>query len=369
MRVAVDGFEVAIPMGGVGRISAALLEELARLAPENQFILFVRRPTGLPWPSNVTEKALDPDCGYIRWQNGPLRRALKTWGPDVLLAPNYTLPVFYRRPAVLFEHDISFVSYPMWYSRRDRVKLRWLVPHSLKRASVVVTESEFTKQEILKHFPFIPADKVRVVYPGVTANFRRASREEIVGWKKRKGLSEKKLVGFLGSIFNRRHIPELVEAVEILRRKNPAVQLYMVGRDRTHPPQVITRMVDRDWILWEHGMGDGEVSLFYSACDVFVYLSDYEGFGLPPLEALTCGTVPLLLNRTSLAEAYAGMAVMVDRPDPREVCAALDKVLTDEGLRRRILAEFERRRGQFSWRIAGQEVGRIMRLVVGASRL
>jgi glycosyltransferase involved in cell wall biosynthesis len=353
----------------VGRITAALLEELARLALEDRFILFVRRPTDFPWPANVAERVIGPDRGYIRWQNGPLRRALKSWRPDVLLAPNYTLPLFYHRPTVLFEHDISFVSHPQWYSRRDRVKARWLVPRSLKRAPAVITESEFTKQEILKHFPFVSADKVRVVYPGIAATFRRASYEEITGWKGRKGLSGKKVVGFLGSIFNRRHIPELMEAVQMLRRKDPTVHLHLVGQDRTHPPQGIAEKIEGDGILWEQGLEDGEVSLFYSACDAFVYLSDYEGFGLPPLEALACGTVPLVLNRTSLAEVYTGMAVMLDRPDPRDVCAALDETFTDESLRRRILAGFEQRRGQFSWSNAGQAVRRIIRLVVGASRL
>ncbi len=369
MRVAVDGYEVALPMGGVGRITAALLEELARMAPENRFVLFVRAPSGLPWPSNVVEQVIGPDRGYIRWQNVPLRTALKSWRPDALLAPNYTLPAFYHRPAVLFEHDISFVSHPGWYAHRDRIKARWLVPHSLKRAAGVVTESEFTKQEILKHFPFVPADKIRVVYPGIPAHFRPASREEIADWKRRKGLNDKKVVGFLGSIFNRRHVPELVEAVRMLRQKDRTIHLYLVGRDRTHPPQGIPEMTREEGILWEQGVGDGEISLFYSACDAFVYLSDYEGFGLPPLEALACGTAPLVLNRTSLAEVYSGMAVMVDRPDPREVCAALDKVLTDEALRRRILAGFELRKDQFSWRSAGREVNRMLRSVVGASRL
>jgi hypothetical protein len=167
MKIAVDGYEIVAPMGGVGRITAGLLSVLAGLDPYGEIGLFVRRPTGLSFPANVQERVLSQDRGYFRWQNLPLRKALRDFRPDILLAPNYTLPVFYGRLAVLFEHDISYVSHPEWYSRRERMKTGWLLPHSLKRAAAVVTESEFSRQEILAHFPSVGADKVTVIHPGL----------------------------------------------------------------------------------------------------------------------------------------------------------------------------------------------------------
>lgn len=369
MKIAVDGYEIVTPMGGVGRITAGLLSVLAGLDPYGEVGLFVRRPTGLSFPTNVQERVLSPDRGYFRWQNLPLRKALRDFRPDILLAPNYTLPVFYGRLAVLFEHDISYVSHPEWYSRRERMKTGWLLPHSLKRAAAVVTESEFSRQEILAHFPSVGADKVTVIHPGLEERFRRSTAEDISGWRARKGLDGKKVVGFLGSIFNRRHIPELVEAVRQVRDRDTDVFLYVVGRDRTSPPQDIAGLTAEDWILWEEGLGDRDLPLFYSGCDVFCYLSDYEGFGIPPLEALACGTVPLVLNRTSLAEIYTGMAVMTDRADPEEIRAALETALSDEAKRAAVLAAFEARRPGFSWQKAGEKLFRIIRQTVGAARI
>ena len=369
MKIAVDGYEIVTPMGGVGRITAGLLSVLAELDPDGEFGLFVRRPTGLSFPANVRERILSPARGYFRWQNFSLRKALGDFRPDVLLAPNYTLPVFYGRPAVLFEHDISYVSHPEWYSRRERMKTGRLLPHSLKRAAAVITESEFTRQEILAHFPFVRADRITVIHPGLEERFRRSRPVDISGWRARKGLEGKMVVGFLGSIFNRRHIPELVEAVRRTRDIDPNVFLYIVGRDRTCPPQDIAGITAEDWILWEEGLGDEDLPLFYSGCDAFCYLSDYEGFGIPPLEALACGTVPLVLNRTSLAEIYSGMSVLVDRADPEEIRLGLEAALSDEAKKAAVLAAFEECRPGFSWQLAGEKLFRIIRQTVGAGRI
>lgn len=365
MRVAVDGYEVKNPLGGVGRITVGLVSALAARQPDLEIVLFSRQPTGLSFCGNVIERVLSPDPGYTRWQNQFLRKALKKIQPDIFLAPNYTLPIGYRSPSVLFEHDISFVSHPEWYSQRDVLKTRFLIPHSLRRASMVVTESEFSRQEILAHFPFVPPDRIRVVYPGLEKEFQPSSPDVVRAWKRDKGLTDKKMIGFLGSIFNRRHIPELVEAVRRLRQTIPDSFLYIVGRDRTCPAQNIADLVQEDWILWEQGLEDRDLPVFYSGCDVFVYLSAYEGFGLPPLEALACGTVPLILNRTSLAEVYRDMAVLVEDPDPEQVRAGLELAVSDKYLKPRLLDRFSERRSLFAWDQAGEKISGIIQEIAG----
>jgi len=371
MRIAVDGYEVASPMGGVGRITSALTFQLAALEGDWGLRLYTRRSQNLQLPRNVEASELSPDHGYLGWQNGPLRRALRSWRPDLLLAPNYTLPLRCPVPAVLFEHDISFVSNPEWYSRRDALKMRWLVPRSLSRAAAVVTESEFSKGEIRKFFPFVPEEKIRVIYPGIDDRFLRVSEPRLSTWKRSKGLEGRRIIGYLGSIFTRRHVPELIEGVRLLRRTDPTLSLHLVGPDRTWPAQDIGKLVKgEEWVRWEsRGLPDEDLPAFYSACDVFVYCSDYEGFGLPPLEALACGTVPLVLNRTSLAEVYAGMAGLLEQADPESIYRGLEELLQAETLRQEKLGEFNRQRSRFSWQRAGEELAGLIRKVVGGTRL
>ncbi len=368
MIIAVDGYELVKPVGGVGRVTESLLREAALILSEHDFRIFTRKEyEGFPSP-NVQEEKIGPDRGYFWWQNGPFRKKLQALKPDLLFAPNYWLPLFYRGKAVFILHDISFVAHPEWFSRKEALKAKWLVKKSLKQAAVVITVSEFSRAEILRFFPATASEKVKVVSHGVDERFQPASDEQIREWKGNRGLLGKKVVGFLGSIFNRRHVLELVEAVRLLRAEIPDVVLYVVGPDRTHPPQNLKEVFHQEWIRWEPGLPDEELSLFYSSLDVFAYLSTYEGFGLPPLEALACGTIPLLVNQTSLKEIYPEMAFMVESAEPETIKEGLKAALTLENNKLTRLNQFAEKRSYFAWQRAGRELADILVAAATSSR-
>jgi glycosyltransferase involved in cell wall biosynthesis len=224
---------------------------------------------------------------------------------------------------------------------------------------LIITPSEFTKAEIIKFFKIKP-EKVKVIYCGVEDTFMRNSARSIVTWKEKKGLKNKKIIGYLGSIFTRRNMPLLVEAVNLIRKEFPEIVLYVIGKDMTHPPQNMARLLDKDWVKWEMFIPENELPLFYSAIDVFAYLSEYEGFGLPPLEALSCGAIPVLLNKSSFQEIYKDMAIMVDNPEVFEIKQALRKAITDERAKLEILNRFYQKRPQFSWQRAAWEFSSII---------
>jgi len=349
VKIAVDGFEVGEYATGVGRVTDNIMKSLIDLCPEHHFLIFTQEKIRPYSGDKVDQYVIPSKKGYFRWQNGPFLKKLKDIGPDILIAPNYTLPVFNRWKSILLEHDVSFVSHPEWFSKKEAIVRRFLVRRSLKKADIVVTVSEFSKNEIIKHFPVTP-DKIRVFLYGVEESFQRGSQDQIEEWKERKGLKDKKIVGYLGSIFNRRNIPTLVEAVDLLRTEMPETILFLIGKDLTHPPQDINRLLNRDWIRWEKAIGDNELPFFYSALDAFAYLSEYEGFGLPPLEALACGTVPVLLNMSSLKEIYQDMAIFVEEKKAASVKNALKTAITDEKRKLLILNRFQEKKPQFSWK-------------------
>lgn len=365
MKVVIDGYELVEPVTGVGRVIENYVSWLVDILPEHEYILLTRQRYNKFSSQNLKEYVLIPDKGYFRWQNGLFWKKLKQLSPDVLIAFNYTLPFFLKGKSIVFEHDISFVSRPEWFSFKEAVKRKYLVLRSLKRCDAVITHSDFSKNEVLKHFSLSP-DKIKVIYHGVDDMFKKVSPEIVEQWKTSKRLQGKKVVGFLGSIFNRRHIPELVEAISILRKRDPRLFFYVVGKDMTCPSQSIDRLLDKEWIRWDKELPDRELPMFYSSLEAFAYLSEYEGFGLPPLEALACGTVPVLLNEASLGEVYADKAVMVDGFDHKMISRGLETALADKSQRESILTRFSEQRTNFSWRRAAVDFAQIIENVLAS---
>jgi len=364
MKIALDGYELGKDAKGVGRVIRNLLLRLPDLLPDDDFHIYTKEKIGFSTRSGAEEHVLAPRGGYLRWQNGPLRQALKKEKPDLLVASNYVLPLSCPGRSILFEHDISVISHPNWYPRRYALTRRYLVRRSLDRADLVVVSSAFVEKEIGAFFK-VGRGKIRIIGYGVEDNFRRAPEDEVKRWREAKGLTGKKVIGFLGSIFKRRHVPELIRAVELLRRESPEAVLILVGEDfgvlEAEEPSFLR---GREWIRWEKSLPEEELPVFYSSLDAFAYLSEYEGFGFPPLEALACGTTPVLLDGSSLAEVFAGLAFMVKVPAEKDIAIALKAALREDKARSGILSEFERRRPQFSW--AG--AARALALLIGEMR-
>jgi glycosyltransferase involved in cell wall biosynthesis len=361
MKIALDGFELGRDSKGVGRVIHNLLAQLPDLLPDDRFLVFTKEGIGKYAHPRAEEHLLPWRGGYLRWQNGPLRRALRRASPDLFIASNYVLPLSCPWKTILFEHDISVISHPEWYPRKYSITRKFLVGRSLEGADLVIVSSEFVKREILDSFD-IDGEKIRVIGYGVEEKFRRASEAEIGLWKEKKGLAGKKVIGFLGSIFKRRHVPELIRAVDLLRGEFPNLALHLVGRDfgvfsrgGAPPPPM------PDWVLWEESLPEEELPLYYSSVDAFAYLSEYEGFGFPPLEALACGTPSVLLDGSSLGEIFSGLALLVDAPEPEAIAAAVRTALTDGAKRAGLEAEFNRRRERFSWERAAHDLAASIR--------
>lgn len=340
---------------GAGRVVDNILRCLLDILSDHDFFVFTREKIERYTRNHLEQVVIPSPKGYFRWQNGPFFRKLKAIKPDILIASNYTLPFFNRWRSILFEHDVSFASHPEWFSKRESMVRRYLVRRSLRKAEAVVTGSEFSKDEIIRYF-HTPQEKIKVFLYGIEDRFQRRTEGEVLQWKERKGLKDRKIIGTLGAIFNRRNIPLLVESVDLLRKEQPETILYVIGRDLTHPPQNMEHILNREWIRWETHIEESELPLFYSSLEAFAYLSQYEGFGLPPLEALACGTVSVLLNETSLKEIFEEIAIMVDEPEASKIKEALETAMADRKRRKAILNRFQEKRPQFSWSRTAYEI-------------
>lgn len=346
MIAAIDGFEWRDRPTGVGRFLQNVLAAMAPLAPRDRFVLFLPAPLAAPpaWP-NVETIVAPCAGGFFRWQNQVLPGMVARRGCDRLWAPNNVPPLRPGVPTLVTVHDVSWRGVPADYSLKERLSLDLRARWGLRRAAAVAADSAFSAAEVERWYG-IHRNRVRVVHLGRQPGLRRAGAAEIAAFRGRYGLEGKTVIGFLGALFGRRHVPETAAAVERLRRGRDAV-LLLAGPDRLGA--AARRRLDRDWIVRLPWLPEGEIAAFYSSLDLCCYLSEYEGFGLPPMEALQCGTVPLLLPGSSLGELYDGCALFVDRPDPGRVAAAMASFLDEPAAGAGMLRRWRERQELFSW--------------------
>jgi glycosyltransferase involved in cell wall biosynthesis len=254
-------------------------------------------------------------------------------------------------------HDVSFAAHPEWFGWREGLRRRLTARLAARAAERVITISEFSKREIVAHLG-VDASKIAVVYPGVTSFAAGASLD--TSGTSLKGSSHRCTVLFVGSIFNRRHVPELIQGFAQLAQSRPEMRLEIVGDNRTTP------RINLEGLVHAIGMGDRvhlrsyvserDLPQLYADASTFVFLSEYEGFGLTPLEALASG-VPVILLDTPVAREICGdAATYVTRPDPDVVASALRAVVFDGEERKRILSAARHIVGRYSWTTFAERV-------------
>lgn len=339
MRIAIDARELRGKPTGVGRMVRTLLDEWTTMpaAQAHEFVSLA--------PAERSK-------GGTLWEQLTLPRLVRQGSADVLFAPAYSGPVVSSVPVVVLIHDVSFVAHPEWFGWREGTRRRVTTRLAARAATRIITVSEFSKREIAAHLG-IEASKISVCYPGVTAfaDFREANH---------KGSPDGCTVLFVGSIFNRRHVPELIEGFTQLARSRPEMQLEIVGDNRTTPhvdlESLVTATDIADRIQVRSYVSDDDLRKRYAAAAAFVYLSEYEGFALTPLEALASGVPVLLLDTPVAREVYGDAASYIARPDPALIADAIRMVLFEPHHRERMLQAATTVVRRYSWTTFAKQV-------------
>jgi glycosyltransferase involved in cell wall biosynthesis len=246
-------------------------------------------------------------------------------------------------------HDLSFFSLPQDFAALDGLRRRLTVKASVGASAGILACSEFTLREILKRFPEA-AGRVHHVPLGPDDDLPRGpSREDA---RRSLGLRGPMILA-VGAILNRRRLPELLRAVASLRSGFPELTLDVVGENRTHPRldlPTLVRSLDLAGVVRLSGfVTDADLALRYAAADAACCLSDYEGFGLPALEALARG-LPLVASRhPSLGEIFGEAALLVDPADVPGIAGALQRVLRDDALCQDLVSRGRALAARFSW--------------------
>ena len=353
MRISIDARELSGQPTGVGRYLDGLLGAWARLpeARAHAFRFYTHAARDRTAFHDLGEARVIAGAGGTWWEQVQLRSALLQDPPDVHFAPAYTAPFLTNIPLAATIHDLSFLAHPEWFGAREGLRRRWLTRQTARTARVVLTDSDFSRGEIVERLG-VAAARVRRVYPGVHPAPSMADSSS-------GARSEPPLVLYAGSIFTRRRVPELIRGFETLHRRRRDIRLVIVGDNRTNPRENFRTVLNDTELARAVEIRPyvDQVSLdrLYARARAFAFLSDYEGFGLTPLEALSHG-VPVLVQDTPIArEIYGKAALFVSAADSDGVGAALERLLFDNQTRQALLAEAPSVLARYSWDLAGRE--------------
>jgi glycosyltransferase involved in cell wall biosynthesis len=284
---------------------------------------------------------------------------------DVLHCPVNVLPLFTTCPSVLTIHDLTFLRYPERFKPERQRYLAALTKLSAKRARRIMADSANTKADVAELLN-VPPERIDVVYPGLDAAFHPFQARDIAEFRRRKGLPDE-LILYVGTLEPRKNVDMLIRAYALLpagsRRRWPLVVAGGKGWmfDEIFAEVERNNLVDQ--VIFPGYVDTEELASWYAAASVFVYPSLYEGFGLPALEAMACGTPVVVSNAASLPEVVGDAGAQVDPDRPDELAETLAEVLQSKDKREQMATAGLARAASFTWEKSADQIMRIYRQV------
>ena len=281
---------------------------------------------------------------------------------SVLHSPAYVSPVFKICPYVMTIHDLSFMLFPEMFISTYRLYLKILMPLSVKRADLIIAVSEHTKQDIIKILK-VPEEKIKVIYEGAEERFYKSHSPYLIKSFIKKNNLPEKFILFVGTLEPRKNLKGLLKAYSIYsKRTDKPLKLVLTGMKGwlyNDVFELIETLNLKDNVIFTGYLSDDEMPYLYNAASLFVYPSFYEGFGLPVVEAMACGTPVIASNVSSLPEVLGNAGILIDPNNIEEIALAIQNILEDDKFRHELIEKGLTRAKDFSWDKAAQETIKI----------
>jgi glycosyltransferase involved in cell wall biosynthesis len=372
MKIGIDARSLEKSKTGVGRYLSNLLK-FWKDDKNNEFYLYFKDK--IPQDDflkndNFKLRFLKNPFGFSSnffLQHFLLPYNLKKDKADFFFSPFYLKPFYCPVKSSIVLHDISYEAHPEWFDFKSQFILRALSKYSARTADKIFTVSNYSKEEIIKYYKINP-EKITVTYLAADSGFVKIDNEvKTMAIMKKYNLNDKFILS-VGSIFNRRRISEIIEAFEKLVMKHNDYQLLIIGKNHTHPFVDMDKKIKsangklgRNGIIKLDYASDEELTAFYSSCFLNIYLSDYEGFGLPIVEAQFFGKPVITSYNSSLIEAGGESVEFVKNNTVEEIYESLEKVISDENYRLDLVLRGDENIKRFNWeRCARGTIGRIL---------
>jgi glycosyltransferase involved in cell wall biosynthesis len=355
VRVGINGRFLVAKRTGVQRAAYNLVKTLVAIDRSNDYVIFTGKDQvgSADWnyPNvEVVGDHLIPSESIKNhlWEQIWLPRLAERYNIDILHSPANIAPLFYRGKSIINIHDLCFVVNPQWYSFAFRTLYNIVIPQLARRATKVITNSNNSKNDLLQYFK-LPAEKVSLVYWAVDDVFSVGiPTEQSAG---NPGFQSDYIL-YVGSLEPRKNINVLIEAYEKLRRDFPAIKTKLIligGESPLFATVKLKARAFRDDVIFKGFVTDQELGEFYRHARLVAYPSLYEGFGLPPLEAMASGAPVVTSSTSSIPEVVGRAAVLVDPRDRDQLARAMHRVLTDASLRESMVKAGTEQVKKFNW--------------------
>ncbi len=364
-HIGIDARLTYYRVGGISTYIRRVIQALAKLDTDNRYTVLNSRKSQEALTERFQQAALWTPCHH-RFERLALSVELARFNLDILHSPDFIPPMRGAKRHVITVHDLTFIHYPQYLTADSRRYYNDQIKRATRQADHILADSESTKTDLINLLN-VPADKITVHMLGVDESFQPLPAEVLTQYRQKLDLPSEYVL-FLGTFEPRKNIIGLLEAYRILRTQLPdAPPLVLVGRrgwlfDETMAQ--INKLGLDDHIVWRENVPDEALPAVYNIALALVTPSFYEGFGLPALEAMACGTVPIVSNRSSLPEIVGDVGLLINPDDTSTLVDALQHTLTDTAWREKMQCVGIQRAATFTWETTAQIVLNTYRHVI-----
>lgn len=350
-HIGIDARLTYYRLGGISTYIRRLITALERLDQHNRYTVFHSRKARESLVSRFQRAALWTPCHH-RLERVALSAELARFRLDVLHSPDFIPPWHGARRHIITVHDLNFFYYPQFLTSESRRYYNGQIEMAVRRADHILADSHATRDDLVRMLN-VPAEKITVHMLGVDEDFRPLSPETVNRWRQGLKLPDEYLL-FVGTFEPRKNILGLLEAYRLLPNAPPLVLAGGRGWLFDETMARIKQMNLTSSVLWRENVPQEAMPALYNGATLLILPSFYEGFGFPPLEAMACGTVPIVSNRSSLPEVVGNVGLQIDPDDPAELAEAIRYALDNPQWRNTMRQAGLKRAESFTWEKTAQ---------------
>lgn len=355
---------------GIGNYTLNLIQALAEVDKENLYILYtdcLDSEKLLPQNTNFVTKTLTP-ANYLLWEQLALPKQAIKDNLDILHCTANTAPAFLDKniKLIITVHDVMYLKKrsllaesKVMYQRLGRIYRSVVVSNTIKNYSKIISVSNYSKKDILHHFPNLKENSIQTTYEAADSAFHLLETNKALKTLKNNFGLENKYILTLGAVEPRKNTKLVIQAFANLKhQKKIDEKLVIVGIPNWKKCdfyKLVYSLKLENEVIFTGFISQEELICLYNCASIFLYPSLYEGFGIPPLEAMACGTPVITSNTTSIPEIVADAALQINPTSQEELEAAVYKLLFDHTLRNDFIQRGLIRSKEFSWRRMAEE--------------